>query len=810
MSGKYILLVLVFANCLNTSLAQQIRRQLPSQKTNATIKIDGNLSEPAWKTATPATDFVEFRPTPNLKESFTNRTEVYILYDNTSIYVGGYCHEKSADSVSRELVGRDKIGASDFLGVIFDTYYDKINAVGFFVTPYGEQFDAKYSPNREDENWDAVWTSDAKIQPDGWTFEMKIPYSALRFTSKENQTWGLNITRRRQKTGQQYMWNPIDVNQNNFVPQEGEWTGLQKISSPLRLSFSPYFSTYLNHYPYKVDGVKDFTSSVNGGMDVKYGISQSFTLDMTLIPDFGQVQSDNQILNLTPFEVKYNENRPFFTEGTELFNKGNLFYSRRVGGTPLHHDEVSSKLDTSEQIVKNPTESKLINATKISGRTKGGLGIGFFNAVTKAMYATVEDENGIKRQIATSPVTNYNIIVLDQTLKNNSSVSFINTNVLRNGSDYDANVAAALFDLYDKKSSYNWNGKVAVSHLSNVNGSPVNGYSHRLGFGKTSGTFKFNFYQELTDDKYNPNDLGILFNNNYLEHYLYFGFRWTKPGKWYNNIYLNNNITYIRRFIPSAYQSFFYNVNVNSQLKNLWFVGAFVGYNARGNDFYEPRIAGRIYKAPKKMIYEAWVATNQVKRYSFLTDITVAFADLFSNRSYNIQVGNNFRFNNKFSIGQNTTYSPEHNNVGFAAIDESNDDIIFSRRNRCTIENILNLKYNFNKNNGITFRARHYWSQVAGKELYTLQRDGSIVKNTTFTVDNNQNLNLFNIDMVYSWQFAAGSFINIVWKNAIYDDRNLTGNYFKNFNNTIISSQNNNLSLKVIYYLDYLQLRKKK
>src|SRR5205823_14883579 len=134
---------------------------------------------------------------------------------------------------------------------------------------------------------------------------------------------------------------------------------------PLRLQFSPYFSVYANHYPYNQPGEKNWTGQVNGGMDLKYGISQAFTLDAMLIPDFGQVQSDNQVLNLTPFEVKYNEYRSFFTEGTELFNKGNLFYSRRIGGVPLHYDDVAS--DSVNHVLVNPTSTKLINATKISG-----------------------------------------------------------------------------------------------------------------------------------------------------------------------------------------------------------------------------------------------------------------------------------------------------------------------------------------------------------------------------------------------------------------------------------------------------------
>src|SRR4029078_12598069 len=138
---------------------------------------------------------------------------------------------------------------------------------------------------------------------------------------------------------------------------------------------TPYLSAYVNNYPYNTAGIKNTTYSINGGMDIKYGINESFTLYATLIPDFGQTQSDNKILNLSPFEVKYNENRTFFTEGTELFNKGNFFSSRRIGGTPLQIDDVKNQLDSTEHILLNPSGTKLLNATKISGRLRSGLGI---------------------------------------------------------------------------------------------------------------------------------------------------------------------------------------------------------------------------------------------------------------------------------------------------------------------------------------------------------------------------------------------------------------------------------------------------
>ena len=802
----YALLLLLFVSSKAHTQEKNTPRQLPAKRTTAQLKMDGHLEEAAWKEAVPATHFVEWRPNAGQVEDSTNRTVVYLLYDNTSVYIGGYCYERTKDSISKELVGRDVVGVNDFVGVIFDTYNDKINGFGFYVTPLGEQFDAKYSSTAgEDGSWNGVWDSEAAIHADGWSFEMRIPYSALRFSSAANQTWGLNITRRRNKTGQQYMWSPVDPKITNFMSQEGAWTGIDKIEAPVRLSLSPYFSTYINHYP---DNKKDWSHSMNGGMDLKYGISDAFTLDATLVPDFGQVQSDNQVLNLTPFEVKYNENRPFFTEGTELFNKGNLFYSRRIGSQPLHYYDIEDSLAGGEQIVKNPQESKLLNATKISGRTKKGLGLGFFNAVTQPMYAEVENEAKEVRKVQTGPLTNYNIIVLDQTLKNNSSVSFINTNVLRSGHDYDANVSAALFDFNNKKNTYNWNGKFAVSHKTNPDGPATNGYSHLVGFNKTGGKWLYSITQEIADDQYDINDMGILFNNNYLQHYLWTGYRWLKPTSWYNRIQVNYNGTYSRRFKPGDYQAFYTNVNANIQMKSLWWAGVWLGYNARGNDFWEPRTTGRFYRSPQSWRFDVWVESNSAKKYYMNAEVFGAYYDLFGGRLFEMRFSHRYRFNDKFSLSHDISGIPAKNEAGYYS--NEGDDVIFSRRSRQTIENILRAKYNFNNRSGITFRARHYWSMVEPWELFDLKQDGSLspTKHSGLVIDH-QNINFFNIDAVYTWQFAPGSFINIVWKNAIYtDDDNVQDRYFRNFGKTVEAPQNNNLSFRIIYYLDYLDFKK--
>ena len=289
-SLQLVTAILVLSTCTPFFVFSQIQhsnifptRTLPARRTNLPVKIDGLLTDSAWKDAALMTDLIEFRPKIGDKEDYATRTESWLMYDDNGIYFGGYCHERTKDSIARELVGRDGFGTNDYVGIIFDTYYDKLNAFEYFVTPLNEQWDAKMSPpsfngNSEDFTWNSVWQSGAVIHEDGWSFEMFIPYSAIRFGKKDIQTWGFNITRRRRKTEEQFTWNPIDPNVNGFLTQEALWTNISHIKPPLRLQFSPYFSTYVNHYPYNTAGIKNWTSSVNGG------ISTGRRIDSTEFP----------------------------------------------------------------------------------------------------------------------------------------------------------------------------------------------------------------------------------------------------------------------------------------------------------------------------------------------------------------------------------------------------------------------------------------------------------------------------------------------------------------------------------------------
>ncbi|WP_336622142.1 DUF5916 domain-containing protein [Flavobacterium paronense] len=261
----------------------------------------------------------------------------------------------------------------------------------------------------------------------------------------------------------------------------------------------PFSSYYLN-----ASKNQKTYGELKGGLDIKYGINDAYTLDAILIPDFGQTKFDNVELNLSAFEQQFAENRPFFTEGTDLFNKGDLLYTRRIGESP------SMELANNETIDKFPSTIKLINALKISGRNKSGLGIGVLNAVTEQTSVVVKNTDTNQTRLETlAPVTNYNVFVLDQRFNKNSSVSLVNTNVTRNGQFRDANVSALVWDLNTRTNSFQAQGNFQFSQINDVDN--TNGFKSYFEFNKTKGKYRFGVGGTYVSKDYDNNDLGINF-----------------------------------------------------------------------------------------------------------------------------------------------------------------------------------------------------------------------------------------------------------------------------------------------------------
>ncbi|MDO9001803.1 MAG: DUF5916 domain-containing protein [Bacteroidota bacterium] len=804
---RYIVFIILFFLFYSESFSQN--KSVAALRTLVSPKIDGVLDDTCWVNAEIAKDFIQRDLHPGLASEF--KTDVKFLYDNEAIYISANCYDSSPDSILRELSTRDNEANAELFGVFFDTYDDDINAFGFFVTSAGTQIDARYSSEGQDFDWNAVWMSNVKINKTGWAIEMKIPYSALRFSEEKIQSWGLNIIRKIRRKRENSFWNPVNPKINALVRQFGQLTGLENLKPPVRLSLVPYVAGIVNHYPFNDVNVKDFTYNISGGMDIKYGISDAFTLDVTLVPDFSQVQSDNQVLNLSPFEVQFQERRPFFTEGTELFNKGGLFYSRRVGGTPLDYYNVTSQLKDGERIIKNPSQTQLLNATKLSGRTQSKLGIGVFNAVANNSYAVLQDTLGDRRSVLTSPLTNYNIVVLDQALKNNSSVSLVNTNVTREGHFYDANVTGIGFKINNKANMYSINGSGAMSNRFYPDSSkPYSGYNYYFEFGKSGGNFKWNAYSSLNTDKYNPNDLGILFLTNNTENGLNFEYNIYKPFWKVNNVYNSVNVVYQRIYKPDAFWNFgVYGRSVTTFTKRFLTSGINYGIEPVVTyDYYEPRIPNRFYVFPINYNYGGFISSDYRKPFALDVSFNQRIFEENNRHYFNLTISPRLRINNKLSFIYQVSNDLKNDDVGFVNYNFVNDTVTFGRRNMQTVSNTFSSVYKFTNKMSLSFRLRHYWSTAQYKEYYQLGEDGKL-NSYNYQTNHNVNFNAFNIDMVYFWQFAPGSELNIVWKNSVLKrEGTINNDYYENFKGSFSTAQNNLISIKVLYYIDYLYLKK--
>ncbi|MBL0329377.1 MAG: carbohydrate binding family 9 domain-containing protein [Bacteroidetes bacterium] len=507
------------------------RKEYFTSRATKTPKIDGLLDDETWKTAPIISDFKQ--NFPNYGVDPTQTTNVQIVYDNTAIYIAAFLYDSCSDSICKQLGNRDDYLNADNFRVVFDTYNTEQDAFDFSVTASGVQSDSRFS----DYLYNAVWESAVKLHPEGWSVEIKIPYSALRFPSTKTQKWGMQITRSLTRNGEFDQWGLLPRGVPNPFKYWGYLMGMENIKQPIRLSLTPYITAYTSHYPANIEGESNYSSNITGGMDLKYGLNESFTVDATLLPDFTQVQSDNVVKNLSAFEQQFEEQRPFFQESTDLFQKGDLFYSRRIGRRPSAYYDVYDQTQEKEIIVKNPDQAKLLNATKVSGRTPNGLGIGLLNAVMDNTYAIAKDSLGNERKILTEPFSNYNIVVFDQQMKNSSSAYLINTNVKRNNNGRNADVTGGGFNVNNKKNTYFLTARGAMSNVFTKTDTITNQYTDLFGFqyllsgGKNSGWFQFELYQVAINPTFNINDLGITRETNFINRGINFGFNRFQPWR---------------------------------------------------------------------------------------------------------------------------------------------------------------------------------------------------------------------------------------------------------------------------------------
>lgn len=801
---KFLLFFLIILSFSLKAHSQTPKKQLHIQRAIEAPKIDGILDDAVWANAQEAGDFIQFRPNMGVKETAANKTIVKIAYDNTALYVSAHLYDDPSQ-IAKQLSSRDNFGSADFFGFIVNPNNDAQNDTEFFVFASGTQADAIANPSvGEDFGWNSVWSSAVEIVKDGWIVEMKIPYRCLRFDNDNVETWGIQFHRRFRKDESQYTWNPIDVSKGNIGLYHGELKGLKDLDPPTRLSLYPFVSTVQNNF----DGV--YESNFNAGLDLKYGLTENFTLDATLIPDFSQAGFDNITLNLGPFEQTFSEQRQFFTEGVDLFSKANLFFSRRVGCSPIT-DPVTS---ANEEVVGFPESVKVLNAIKVSGRTANGLGLGFFNSFTEKAEATIEDIlTGDKRREVVEPFTNYNILVVDKQFNGNSSIGIINTNVTREGTFRDANVTAITSDINNKRNTYQIRGDIKMSNI-NLESEFVTGFSTFLLAQKTHGNLRYSLDHSYADTKYDPNDLGLLNRNNYNNFGIDINYQTFEPSGIWNRYFSNFYVNYNMLAEPNTFTGFGLGLNGNGTTKSLNELGVNINLlPGKQYDYFEPRKAGSYFIRENGVNFNGYFNSNNNKKLALSANIG-AESFLEEGRDYFdywFGFGPQIRFSDKFMISY--FYYRDHYLGDRGFVTQVEDNVIFGDRDRIEIEQTFNASYNFNPNHTLSLTLRNYWGTVKyDEQLFTLRDNGRVTNSTGYTtanIPNNPDINFatWNFDLRYSWQFAPGSFVTALYRNQLFNfDTAARDSYTQSIDTLFQQPINNVFSLKLQYFLDYNQI----
>jgi hypothetical protein len=485
-------------------------KHIRAMRTQVSPDLDGLLNDACWRDAIPVTDFTQFDPVEG--DPPTEKTTVRLLYDDDALYVGVFCADRHPERIVRQLSRRDRSTEADRFTVMIDSYMDHQTAFVFSTNVSGVLSDGVLSQGGSvyDNTWDAVWTAKTRVGRPGWSAEFAIPWNALRF-AKGAYRWGINFRRYISRKKEILEWVMVTRGELYSIPQWGTVEGISGINPPLHLEVAPY-----------VSGTRTMTTGDAGsaapsgyswavGGDIKYGISKNFTLDATVNPDFGQVEVDQAVLNLTVFETRFPEKRPFFVEGAQMFTFGGsvdntpltLFFSRRLGRQPRIASSIPY-LHPRRYLEENPQVTTILGAAKVTGRTASGLSIAGLVSATDEEHALLRFDDGSTSRIRTEPRGSYNVMRLKQEWRNGSwwggmaTLTALHENrpVFSGGTDWNVRMLDGLYTM--------------DGYLAGTQEGRVSGTAGRLLFSRISAehwfpTVSYDFYST----KFNPNDIGF-------------------------------------------------------------------------------------------------------------------------------------------------------------------------------------------------------------------------------------------------------------------------------------------------------------
>jgi hypothetical protein len=734
-------------------------KSITAVRANPHAKIDGMLDEGFWHKAPRSTNFTQYQPDEGQPAS--ESTFVMVAYDDEALYVAMEMYDSEPEKIISRLTRRDRYVENDLVNIIIDSHHDHQTGYAFVVNVSGTQRDSYYyNDNWNDDNWDAVWESATRITPWGWVAEAKIPFHCLRFACEENPVWGFYCSRRIARKNELDRWIYIPEEASGFVSHFGHLKGLQNLTPPQQLEVLPYVVSYEETEAKSLgnpDG-RDFFG--NFGFDVKYGITSNITLDAAVNPDFGQVEQDETILNLSTFETWYPEKRPFFLEGFKIFETPfDLFYSRRIGKSP------SGWPDDVDYYINRPTATTILFAGKVTGKTNGGTSIGILEAVTQKEKAEFMHDDGYRSQEVIEPQTNYLAARVMQDVLKNSTVGVMATAVNQKDS-YSAYTGDVDWTLRFYNGDYSFRGQM----IGSKTGPEENGWGGWLHLEKEGGErFRGSVGVEYLDRGVDLNHMGFLRRNDYKEAWAWVQYRTTKPWWIIRKTWNNLNVGWAEN-LSGVNLTRGGNFNNSIELVNFWSVGGGIWQDY--DKIYSDRETRGGPPAPITIGRNWWIWLETDARKWYQINPYFEMGDTWDGRfhEYSLWLNLHPRSNIEFSGGPSYRKSEGVSRwLTYLEDDEGNrTDDIFGEQEMEQFNMTFRATYTFSRNLTLQVYAQPFMAAVDYKNFKKLVSpdDFEYVDETVYDEAEEEpdfKWKSFNSNVVLRWEYRPGSTLFLVW-----------------------------------------------
>ncbi len=760
-------LLLFFLFLFQWSLAAQDAIDSIDQKSyytskinNSTPTIDGRLNDLAWQSVEWGGDFIQQEPYEG--NSPTQKTAFKIIYDDKYLYAAFRCYDTEPSKIVRRMSRRDGF-EGDWVELNIDSYHDLRTAFSFTISVSGVKGDEYISNNGQnwDDSWNPIWYAKTQIDSLGWSAEIKIPFSQLRFGNKEEHVWGIQMTRRDFRKDERSIWQRIPRNAGVWVSKFGELRGLKGIKSQKQIEIQPYVLGQVESFE-KEEGnpfATGFDKKVSAGVDGKIGVTSDLILDFTINPDFGQVEADPSVVTLDGFQIFFNEQRPFFIESINIFenlltdseaggpfDSDLLFYSRRIGGSPHGYPDTDD-----DEYLSVPANTSILGAAKFSGKTKKGLSVGILESVTAQESASIE-KDGIQRSETVEPLTSYFIARLQQDFDGGNTViggmfTATNRQLENTGLDYlHKSAYTSGLDFMHQWDNQSW-FVAAKGTFSKVNGSTeaitqtqesfehyfqrpdadhlevdttatsLMGHAGTFKIGKLGGDWKFETGLTWRSPGLELNDVGFLNNADEIHHFFWGGYRKNQPFGIFNNLRINYNHYSKWDFgKTNLYQSI--NTNWHTQFKNFWQMGTSLTYENLDID-NNALFGGPALRKPRGTGNFLYLSTDNRKKIRLNWNMFHAWGFEKTVRIQNYRMNIRFQPTNALNISVGPSFNRFRRPIQY--VDKQSyhgtTRYIAGRVNQKTVSASIRLNYSVTPNLSIQYYGQPFISQIQFSEF---------------------------------------------------------------------------------------------